>query len=240
MDFAGAIAAGEAVRIFTGAPVPPGADSVLIQENATTPDDLTVIALEGLSAGSNIRPVGRDFVEGAVLLDEGTRLGVRQIALAAAMGHGTVSVRRRPQVAILATGDELALPGDKPGPDQIFASNALAVAALVRSCGGEPVDLGIALDRRTAIEDAVERAGATGADVLVTIGGASVGDHDLVRASLGAKGMELDFWKMAMRPGKPLMFGHFPRPRRPSRSTFWGSPAIRFLRSSAPSSFSAR
>ena len=129
------------------------------------------------------------------------------------MGHADVPVRLRPKVAILATGDELVPPGTRPGPDQIIASNGLGIAALTRAAGGEPIDLGIARDVRADIEAAAARAGDIGADVLVTVGGASVGEHDLVRSALEARGMALDFWKIAMRPGKPLMFGRLGRMR---------------------------
>ncbi|MBZ0230682.1 MAG: molybdopterin molybdotransferase MoeA, partial [Bauldia sp.] len=134
-------------------------------------------------------------------------MGMRESALAAAMGHAGVPVRRRPRIAIIATGDELVPPSAVPGPDQIVGSNAFGLAAFARSVGAEPFDLGIVPDRLAAIGEAVERATALSADILVTLGGASVGDHDLVRQALSAKGMTLDFWRVAMRPGKPLMFG---------------------------------
>jgi molybdopterin molybdotransferase len=210
--FGGSVGPGEAVRIFTGAPVPSGADAVLIQEDAETVDATTIRAREGVPTGKNIRPAGFDFRSGETLLAAGRRLGMREIATAAAMNHATISVRRRPRIALLATGDELVAPGIKPGPDQIVASNGIAVAALVRSVGGAPHDLGIAPDDAAAIGAAVDGATELPADVLVTLGGASVGDHDLVQQTLTAKGMTLDFWKIAMRPGKPLMFGQLPRP----------------------------
>jgi molybdopterin molybdotransferase len=204
--FRGSVGPGEAVRIFTGAPVPEGADAVLIQENADA-DGLSVLAREPVEAGKNVRPAGLDFREGDILLRGGERLGVRETALAAAMNHGNVPVRRRPRVAIIATGDELVEPGATPGPDEIVASNGLAIAAFVRLTGGEPVDLGIVVDDRDAIRAVIRRAIALPADIIVTLGGASVGEHDLVREALTAEGMALDFWKIAMRPGKPLMFG---------------------------------
>ena len=206
-SFAGKIGSGEAVRIFTGAPVPDGADAVLIQEDAEAPDSATVIAKASIKTGRNIRPAGLDFREGAALLPAGTAFAMREIALAAAMGYGTVPVRRRPRVAIVSTGDELVPPGASPAPNQIIAANAPGIAAYVRSLGGELSDLGIIRDDRTAIGAVAERALTLPADILVTLGGASVGDHDLVGAALAEKGMALDFWRIAMRPGKPLMFG---------------------------------
>ncbi|MEO8669600.1 MAG: molybdopterin molybdotransferase MoeA, partial [Bauldia sp.] len=149
---------------------------------------------------------------GDVLLPAGRRLGMREITMAAAMGHATVPVRRRPRIAILATGDELVAPGSAPGPDQIVASNGYGLAALVRSAGGAPHDLGIVRDDTAAIGAAVGQALALPAEILVTLGGASVGDHDLVQAALTSQGMALDFWKIAMRPGKPLVFGRLARP----------------------------
>jgi molybdopterin molybdotransferase len=220
--FRGLIARGEAVRIFTGAPVPDGADAVLIQENAEARGDSAVVAREPVAAGRNIRPRGFDFAEGDVLLDAGRRLGMREIALAAAMGYADQPVRRRPRVAILATGDELVSPGVAPVRDQIVASNSVGIAAFVRRIGGAPHDLGIVADDAGAIGAAAERALAMRAETLVTLGGASVGEHDLVRDALAAKGMALDFWRIAMRPGKPLMFGRIPRPGA-------GAPEMRVL-----------
>jgi molybdopterin molybdotransferase len=209
--FPGKVGAGEAVRIFTGAPVPEGADAVLIQEDAEVLDAQIIAPRERVAAGRNIRAAGLDFHQGAVLLTPGRRLGTREIALAAAMGHADVRVRRRPRIAIIATGDELVPPGTDPGPDQIFASNPYGIAALVEDAGGEPHDFGIVGDDKAAIGKAVERARALSADILVTLGGASVGDADLVREALGDRGMALDFWRIAMRPGKPLMFGRLPK-----------------------------
>jgi molybdopterin molybdotransferase len=205
--FRGTISAGECVRIFTGAPVPEGADAILIQEDATVLDRERIRVGEAVTAGRHIRARGLDFKEGDVLLEAGRTMGMREVALAAALGHGSVPVRQRPSVAILATGDELVSPGEKPGADQIIASNAVGIAAFVRAAGGEPHDLGIAADTRSALADALARARDLSPDVLVTLGGASVGDHDLVQEALKTAGMELDFWKIAMRPGKPLMFG---------------------------------
>lgn len=197
---------GETVRIFTGAPMPAGADTVLIQELAEV-EGRRVRAAETPAAGRNVRRAGLDFAEGEVLLRAGTRLGPAEIALAAAMNHPTLPVARRPLVAILATGDELVAPGDLVGPDQIVASNSYAIAAFVEAAGGLALDLGIVPDRLEALERAIGTARDAEADVLVTLGGASVGDHDLVKPALARQGMSLDFWRIAMRPGKPLLHG---------------------------------
>ncbi|MBN8913934.1 MAG: molybdopterin molybdotransferase MoeA, partial [Rhizobiales bacterium] len=202
--FAGAVSAGEAVRIFTGAPVPADCGTVVIQENVSRTGD-TIIAIDATKAGANIRRAGNDFDEGDVLLPRGRRLGAHTLTLAAAMGHGEVPVARRPVVAILATGDELVAPGARPGPDQIVSSNPVGLAALVAQAGGIARLLGIAPDNMETLKARI--ADARDADVLVTIGGASVGDHDLVGAALKAEGLDLAFWKIALRPGKPLMFG---------------------------------
>jgi len=209
--FNGTVGRGQAVRLSTGAPMPDGADAVLIKENAEAVDDDTVSAMDSATAGRHIRQPGLDFREGEVLLAAGRRFGAREIALAAAMNHATVPVRRRPKVAIISTGDELVRPGKVPGPDQIVASNDLGLTAFARLSGGEPHNLGIVIDDEEAIGEAVDAALAIPADILVTLGGASVGDHDLVQAVLLDKGMTLDFWRIAMRPGKPLMFGRFHR-----------------------------
>jgi molybdopterin molybdotransferase len=211
--FAGTVGPGETVRIFTGAPVPNGADAVLIQENARAVGPGLVEALEPVAPYRNIRRQGLDFKEGDLLLESGRVLDPAALSLAAAANHAHLPVVRKPLVAILATGDELLPPGSAPGPDQIIASNAYGVAAIVRRNGGEILDLGIAPDDRHAIDAAIHRALDAGADIIVTLGGASVGDHDLVRDVLTAAGMELDFWKIAMRPGKPLMSGRFGRVR---------------------------
>ncbi|GJD93501.1 molybdopterin molybdotransferase MoeA [Methylobacterium iners] len=204
--FSGSVATGEAVRILTGAPVPEGADTILIQENAERDGD-AVIAKEAVAAGRHIRASGLDFREGETLLRAGETLDPRRLALAAAGGHAAVSLRRRPRVAILATGDELVAPGEPAAWDQIVASNGLALAALAREAGGAPIDLGIAGDSLEALGAATERAREAGADLLVTLGGASVGDHDLVQSALNGRGLELGFWRVALRPGKPLMHG---------------------------------
>ncbi|MBX3570728.1 MAG: molybdopterin molybdotransferase MoeA [Mesorhizobium sp.] len=205
--FKGQVGPGEAVRIFTGAPVPQGADAVLIQENTNAISPGLIEALEPVAALRNIRRAGLDFRKDEPLLEAGRILDAAALSLAAAANHATLPVVRRPLVAILATGDELLPPGSETGPDQIIASNAYGVAAIVERTGGVPLDLGIVRDDRPAIDAAVRRAIDAGADIIVTLGGASVGDHDLVREVLTSAGMSLDFWKIAMRPGKPLMFG---------------------------------
>ncbi|WP_419715230.1 gephyrin-like molybdotransferase Glp [Kiloniella laminariae] len=196
--------AGQAVRIFTGGPVPAGADTIIIQENTQQADKLVLIK-EGEKPGRYIRPAGLDFKEGETGLEKGTLLTARDLALAAAMNHPWLEVYRKPRVAILATGDEVVLPGQNVGPNQIISSNTTALMAFVRECGGEPISLGIAPDDRDALARLAR--GAEGADLLLTTGGASVGDHDLIRSVLGEQGLELDFWRIAMRPGKPLIFG---------------------------------
>ena len=203
--FAGRLGAGEAVRIFTGAPLPEGADAVVMQEDTDAAGDTVTIHVS-VAPGRFIRPAGLDFREGDVGLRAGRRLGPREIGLAAAINRPWLAVRRRPRVALIATGDEVVRPGDPVGPFQIVSSNTLALAALVRAVGGEALDLGIAGDNAESLRRIA--AGAAGADLLVTTGGASVGEHDLIRAVLGEEGLELDFWRIAMRPGKPLIFGH--------------------------------
>ncbi len=205
--FAGSVGKGEAVRIFTGAPVPDGADTVLLQEDAEKLEGNRIRTTFTVTAGRHIRPRGQDFTEGETVLRGGALLDHARVTVAAAMNHPSVAVYRRPRVGLIATGDELVSPGTPRGPDQIIASNTFGVAALIEAAGGEVLDLGIVRDDRALIESAIADAVAAGVDVLVTLGGASVGDHDLVQASLKAQGMELDFWRIAMRPGKPLMIG---------------------------------
>lgn len=204
--FSGVVNGGEAVRIFTGAPLPKGADSVVIQENTVRNDQLVEI-VEPVALGKNIRKAGLDFNQGDLLLGAGRVLDPAALALAASADYPVVPAVRRPRVAILATGDELVNPGDAYRPDQIIASNSYGLAEIVRKSGGVAIDLGIAEDRLEALNDALDQAIAAKADILVTLGGASVGDHDLVQPALTTRGMELDFWKIALRPGKPLMFG---------------------------------
>ena len=203
---AGEVVPGEAVRIFTGAPVPVGADAIVIQED-TDLGEPEVEVREHPTLGRYIRPAGLDFREGQVLLRAGDRLDARRLALAAAMGHAELPVRRKPRVAILATGDELVRPGETVGLDQIVASNPYAIAAIVEKAGGEALDLGIAADTFEALEERVLAAQAAQADLLVTLGGASVGEHDLVQSVLARQGMSLGFWRVALRPGKPLLHG---------------------------------
>jgi molybdopterin molybdotransferase len=200
----GEVAPGQAVRIFTGAPLPTGADTVVIQEDCERRNG-TVVVREPAKAGANIRSAGGDFADGQTLLAAGRVLDAGAVTLAAAGGHPDLPVRRRPRVAILANGDELVEPGVAPGPDQIVCSNTYGLAALLERAGATADILGIARDERRDIEEKL--AAAKDADILVTIGGASVGDRDLIRPALEASGMSLDFWKVAIRPGKPMLFG---------------------------------
>ena len=202
--FTGAIGKGETVRIFTGAPLPPGADAIVIQEDATAKGK-TITVNEPATAGRWVRPAGLDFKKGQKLLKAGSVLTARDLGLAAAMNVPWLTVRRRPRVAYTATGDEVVMPGEPMGPDQIVSSNSVALGAYIRVLGGSPLNLGIARDTETSLRQILD--GAKGADLLVTLGGASVGDYDLVRKVLGDKGMDLGFYKVAMRPGKPLIFG---------------------------------
>jgi len=204
--FAGVVGAGETVRIFTGGVVPAGADAVVIQED-TVAEGKRITIKEAAIAGRHIRPAGVDFREGDVLLRMGTRLTERDLALAAGMNHPHLPVRRRPKVAILATGDELVMPGTTPGPGQIVYSNGYALHALARQEGADTIDLGIAADTLEATTAGIRRARESGADILITTGGASVGDHDLVQQALRDEGIAMAFWKIAMRPGKPMMHG---------------------------------
>ena len=203
--FSGTIGPNQSVRIFTGAPVPEGADRVVIQEN-TSRDGNIVTVREAGDQASHIRAAGVDFTAGSLGLTSGKRLSARDIGLAAAMNHPWIEVYRQPRIAILATGDEIVLPGEALGPDQIIGSNGPAIAALVRAAGGIPTLLPIVPDDPAALAAGIKAAIGV-CDLLVTIGGASVGDHDLVAQSLGLAGMTLEFWRIAMRPGKPLLFG---------------------------------
>lgn len=203
--FGGSVGVGQAVRIFTGAPVPEGADAIVIQENVEA-DGRSVRVVDGTPDPAHIRKRGGDFSQGEAVLKVGQRMSSRDVLLAAAMGHAEVSCARRPKVAILATGDELVLPGETPRPDQIISSNPYGLAAMLSAFGAQPQLLGIARDRLDSLGEKL--AAADDADVIITIGGASVGDHDLVIPALKAAGMTLDFWKIAMRPGKPMIFGH--------------------------------
>jgi molybdopterin molybdotransferase len=197
---------GQALRIFTGGVIPEGADAVVIQEDTTRDGDIVTIT-EAARPGRHIRPAGIDFNLGDVLLTRGTRLSDRDLSLAAGMNHPTLPVVRRPRVAMLATGDELVMPGSKPAPGQIVYSNGYALRALAADEGAELIDLGIARDTVADTTAAIRRARDLGADILITTGGASAGDHDLVKQSLEAEGVGIAFWKIAMRPGKPMMHG---------------------------------
>jgi molybdopterin molybdotransferase len=200
------VGAEEAVRIFTGGVIPEGADAVIIQED-TVVEGACITVTDAAVKGRHIRPAGIDFREGDVLLAAGTRLTDRDLSLAAGMNYPELPVRRRPKVALLATGDELVMPGITPGPGQIVYSNGYAVRALARAEGADTIDLGIAADTLEATTEGIRRARDSGADVLITIGGASVGDRDLVKQSLEAEGIAMSFWRIAMRPGKPMMHG---------------------------------
>ena len=202
--FAGAVGPGEAVRIFTGAVLPAGADAILLQEDAEAAEGRVRVG-EAVRPGRWIRRRGLDFEASEALLAPGRKLTARDVGLAAAANHPWLSVHRRPRIGILATGDEIALPGEPVPPGGIVSSNAHALAALVRANGGEPLVLPIVPDDEAAIAEAA--AAARGCDLLVTTGGASVGEHDLVQSALGPEGFALDFWRIAMRPGKPLIWG---------------------------------
>jgi molybdopterin molybdotransferase len=204
--FTRTIGPGEAARIFTGGVLPQGADTIVIQENAKREGDW--VEVEKPSAkGRHIRVQGLDFKAGEALLAAGHRLTARDLALAAAMNHPLLPVHRRPKVALIATGDELVPPGTEPGPGQIVSSNLFALAALAQAEGAQVADLGIVGDRLDDTVAVVRKARELGADILVTSGGASVGDYDLVQKALNAEGVELSFWKLALRPGRPLMHG---------------------------------
>jgi molybdopterin molybdotransferase len=201
-----ALGAGEAARIFTGAPMPQGADAVLLQEDAVVDEGL-IGARAPVVAGRHIRTRGLDFTQGAPALRRGARLGPAELALAAAVDYPTLRVARRPRVAILASGDELVAPGGGAKDAQIVACNSYAIAAIVEEAGGEAIDLGIFRDDIADLERGFAMAREKGADVMATLGGASVGDHDLLKPALARQGMTLDFWRIAMRPGKPLIHG---------------------------------
>jgi molybdopterin molybdotransferase len=201
--FDGEVGEGETVRIFTGAPVPQGADTIVIQEDAEQSHG--VVTAKKVEPHAHIRPRGQDFKEGESLLTGGTRLGPCELMLAAAMNHAEVPVRRKPKVAILATGDEVVPVGSELGKDQIVSSVPIGLATLIEKAGGQAMQLGIAKDDPKSLVT-LARAGSA-ADVLVTVGGASVGERDLVASALKSEGLEIDFWKIAMRPGKPLLYG---------------------------------
>ena len=204
--FTGKVGPREAARIFTGGIMPEGSDTVVIQE-FTTPDPNGVMIQKPTAAGRNVRAEAIDFAQHQILLRKGRRLSARDLMLAAAMNHSCLSVHRKPAVAILGTGDELVPPGGTPRPGEIVYSNGFALAALASGNGGVVHDLGIARDRLDDIAAAVRRARQFGADILVTSGGASVGEHDLVQRALAAEGLELSFWRVALRPGRPMLHG---------------------------------
>jgi len=236
--FSGSVSAGETVRIFTGAPLPEGADAIAVQEEATRNGDAVTFAAP-VAPGDNVRNAGIDFADGEPLLRAGRRLTSRDVALAAAANHARLPCVRPPRVAILATGDELVAPGEPIGRSQIVASNNFFILGLAEACGGVGIDLGIAKDDPHALAAAIRAAIDAKADVLVTLGGASVGDYDLVQTALVDAGMDLGFWKIAMRPGKPLMHGRIGDlrvlglPGNPTSSAVCGwlflSPLIRAL-----------
>lgn len=204
--FPGQVGAGEAVRIFTGAPVPDGADTVIMQEEAVV-DGGHVSFTAPARLGHSVRPRGNDFAVGQRLIEPGTRLAAMQLAVAAAANCATLGVARRPRIALLATGDELVPPGEPLGPDQIVASNSYGLNALLSPYAGSVDDHGIARDDRSQLRAKLSTIFATEPDILVTTGGASVGDHDIVQELLLEAGVKVDFWRINMRPGKPLMFG---------------------------------
>lgn len=200
--FAGQLAPDQATRIFTGAPLPEGAVTIAIQEDVTATGDQIILSAAA-KPGDNIRPKGQDFLQGQTLAPRVLR--PNDLALLAAMNIPSVTVTRRPVVALIATGDELVMPGEVPAPDQIIASNTFALAAMIEAAGGEARMLPIARDTEADLRTVFSLA--EGADLIVTIGGASVGDHDLVGKVAADLGLERAFWKIAMRPGKPLMAG---------------------------------
>jgi molybdopterin molybdotransferase len=201
-----ALGPGEAARIFTGGVIPDGADAVVIQEDTVIEED-TITLTEAASPGRHIRPAGVDFRERDVLLKAGRRLSDRDLSLAASMNCPELPVRRKPKLALLATGDELVMPGATPGPGQIVYSNGYALRALAKAEGAEVIDLGVVADTLLATTAGIRRAREAHADILVTTGGASVGDHDLVKTALEAEGVSIAFWRIAMRPGKPMLHG---------------------------------
>ncbi len=202
--FKSVVKQGQAVRILTGAPLPKGADTVVIQENVSVNGNELVVD-EVPALGRNIRPQGLDFKRNDILIPAGVRISARDIGLMAAANAAMVSVRKRPRIVLFTTGDELVLPGDHPRTDQIFSSNSQALSAMLKSWGAEVINLGIVRDDIRATVAAIKKAAT--ADILVTTGGASVGDHDYVQEALKRVGIKIGFWKIALRPGKPLMFG---------------------------------
>jgi len=208
--FDGTVRSGEAVRIFTGAPMPAGADTIVIQEDTQQEGNLVTL-LRDVDKNRHIRFSGLDFKDGECLLQTGHLLDPASLSLAAASGHAQLQVYKRPKTAILATGNELVPAGTVPAADQIVSSNSYGVAEIVRRNGGTADDLGIVPDDLALIEQSIRNVADSDADILITLGGASVGDHDLVHKALTNCGVELGFYKIAMRPGKPLMFGQLER-----------------------------
>ncbi|MEN3930807.1 gephyrin-like molybdotransferase Glp [Microvirga sp. W0021] len=203
--FKGTIGSQEAIRIYTGAPVPDSADMVIMQEDTESADGFVTILQP--QTKTNIRDAGTDFKTGQVLLSKGQKLDGRHIGLAAAAGFFELTVFQPLNIAILATGDELALPGSHRQEDQIFSSNSYAIKALIEQHGGNVIDLGIAKDNKASLEAALTHLKTQKVDILITMGGVSVGDYDLVQPVLIENGMSSEFWRVAVRPGKPLMFG---------------------------------
>ena len=204
--FTGMMEHGQCVRIFTGAPMPIGADAVVIQEEANA-NGIQISFIDAAKPGQNVRRQGMDFARGTELLPAGISLTPAMLNLAATANYPELSVAKRPRIAVLATGDELVPPGGTPGPDQIVASNSYGLIPLLSPYADEVIDLGIVPDDKTKLEQALLGAFDYGVEVVVTTGGASVGERDYVRDVLVDLGVKLDFWKLAMRPGKPLMFG---------------------------------
>lgn len=198
------MAPGEALRIFTGAEIPAGADAVVMQESARLEDGH--VWLPPIDSGTNIRPAGEDFSEGQVVLPAGKLLLPQDIGQAASAGHARLSVRRRLRVAFFATGDEVREPGSPPEPGTIVNSNSFVLSGLLRRLGCEPRYLGIIRDRRELVEAALARAAAEGADAILTSGGVSMGEEDHVKAAVETLGA-LNFWRISIRPGRPLAFG---------------------------------
>ncbi|WP_137044720.1 gephyrin-like molybdotransferase Glp [Pseudolabrys sp. FHR47] len=204
--FAGLVETGQAARIFTGGVLPDGADTVVIQELTRRDGDKVTVEKTAIK-GRNVRYAGIDFKQSEVLLEKGRALTDRDLMLAAAMNHPRLRVHRRPVVAVLGTGDELVMPGSELGPGQIVYSNGFALTALARAAGAEVIDLGVARDTLDDIGGRIRKAREAKVDVLLTSGGASVGDHDLVQKALKAEGLDLSFWRVALRPGRPMMHG---------------------------------
>ena len=212
-SYKGQIKDGESVRIFTGAPVPKGADLIIIQENTQKEGEFVKIIKGKPTVGQFIRPAGLDFKNGEILLKAGRSITSRDIGLIAGMNIPWLMVRRRPKIAIISTGDEIVMPGNFIGSNQIVSSNGLALSAFINASGGETIDLGIATDTAKDLQELAKQA--KNVDMLVTCGGASVGEHDLVQKALSQIGLEIEFWRIAMRPGKPLMFGMIGLPGNP-------------------------